>query len=533
MIQFLCFKQKTYLILGWLFLFFVLVSPSAFAAQKKETVSQYLEVSAKLKRLQSQGYSVEPLLGELDQLIPFIADGNFEKAGKAIERLNTELEAERRRKLLPYGEKVRTEWLEIYSDIFQKFTFIILSAYLLIRQVWFRHFFTKIKSDRAQTQAFISVGVLTGLGAVAAGLGYLRFGEADWAFLDLQVVFTILIGILGGSKFGMISAVFAGIFRWMIGSGRLAYFIILIAAGLIGSGVSKWQGQKMTNRRVALLAGVSGGLLHGIVIYRSFWNSIDFSLLSGIIFSLAILESLALYVFVAVCLGAMEDDERKKLEKLLPEMKLKFLQAQINPHFLFNTLNTIAAICSREKAEQARELVVKLSNYFRRIVKREDECVTLEEELKYIDSYLEIEKARYQDSLKIHKDIRLGPRGLKAELPVLIIQPMVENAIRHGLAPKSGGGILEISACENGKVVEIIVKDNGVGIEPRKLKLIQTKHYEAPQDGHEAGSGIGLRNINERLKYHFGEPYQLTIQSEAGVGTVIRFDFPIENEKEE
>jgi len=311
------------------------------------------------------------------------------------------------------------------------------------------------------------------------------------------------------------------------------FSLVLVGAGLIG-GVITAALNKSVGRRNAMLAGACAGMLHGVTVYFPLLNQMPFTVLMEIIISLAVLEMLAVYAFVALMLGFLGDERRKKLEKLLPEMKLKFLQAQINPHFLFNALNTIAAVCSRERAEQARSLVVKLSNYFRRIVKREDEWVSLQEEFEHIDSYLEIEKARYQNALEVRKDIALSPQGQHTQIPILIIQPLVENAIRHGIAQKSGGGVLEIIAWENGKRVEIMIRDNGVGIPPERLKQIESSNYKAlSANGVEQGSGIGLRNINERLQYQFGSACKLKIQSEVGKGTVIQLHFPLNYEREE
>lgn len=524
--------------IGALILFSVLMASYVFpAVSKDEVLSQYQETTSKIQKLENQGYPVSTLQTQMEQAVALAIEGDLSQSYQAMKKIESDLVREGNKQILPYSsDQMRMEWLEIYSDIFQKFAFIMIIAYFLVRQSWFRAFFVgDLVKEKTRKAVLLSLGALTVCGFLGSAIGYFRFGEADWAFLDLQVVFTVLCGFLGGIQAGVICGLIGGVLKYVLGSGRLVYILIMLLSGLCAGWFGKRLEGEAIKRRYALIAGFVSGLLHGLLIYVPLLKSLEFSVMWGIIISLAILESFSVYLFVAIALGVVQNDERKKLEKLLPEMKLKFLQAQINPHFLFNALNTIAAICSREKAEQARDLVVKLSNYFRRILKREDEFVTLEEEFQHIDSYLEIEKARYQSGLQIRKNIQVGPRGLRAELPVLIIQPIVENAIRHGVAPKPGGGFLEISAFENGKMVEILVKDNGVGIPPEKLKMIQETGYDSFQNQNQKaeGSGIGLKNINERLKYQFGKESQLKIESKVGEGTVIGFKFPIENEKEE
>jgi len=526
---------KNYLLLASFFCLFLLmfVPPIGLCAVSDEVSGQFQELSILTRQFQNRGYNTEEIANRLDQTVALISNQQFDEAGQLLGQVEEDLKSLGRSKPLPYGERIRIEWLEVYGDIFRKFAFIILTAYFLIRLKRFRDIFTRHEPHEIRKQRLLLLFVFFTLGAVSAGLGFIRYGESDWHFLDLQLVYTTLCGLIGGSVTGGICGLLGGLFRLFLKAGNLSYFFILAGAGLIGGWIARVKVPIAPARRTALLAGLVVGTFHGLVAYAPLWRSMGFSVVNGVIFSLVALETLSVYIFVAVALGVIADQRRKKLEKLLPEMKLKFLQAQINPHFLFNALNTIAAICSREKAEQARHLIVKLSNYFRRIVKREDEWVSLEEELKHIDSYLELEKARYQDGLQIEKEVNLSKKGLHAELPILILQPIVENAIKHGLAAKSGGGLLKISAWENGENVEIQVRDDGVGIQADKLNEIRMAEAQKPQNPGSEGSGIGLRNIGERLRYQFGPGYRLQIESEIGKGTTIQFKIPLEREEEE
>lgn len=202
----------------------------------------------------------------------------------------------------------------------------------------------------------------------------------------------------------------------------------------------------------------------------------------------------------------------------LAAAELKALRAQISPHFLFNTLNSIAALV-RLDAEQARELVVDFADFFRRTLKHHGEFVTLAEELDYVQHYVRFEKVRFGSNLQISYD--LAPQTESVLLPVLTVQPLVENAIQHGIGRKVGGGTVQVTtrSVRNGDV-EIIVEDNGIGIAAETLARIR--------EGKKVNDGLGLalNNINERLQKIFGSEYELQIESQLDVGTKISFRVP-------
>jgi two-component system LytT family sensor kinase len=197
-------------------------------------------------------------------------------------------------------------------------------------------------------------------------------------------------------------------------------------------------------------------------------------------------------------------------EQLLMEARLEALASQINPHFLFNTLTSISSLI-RSEPETARMLIVKLSGLLRRLLKSQDHFVTLSEELRSIDEYLAIEKVRFGPRLLVEKDI--APESLGMAVPSMILQPLVENSIKHGLARKVGEARVTIrSARVNGHaVIEII--DNGLGISEERLSSAKT-------------GGIGLNNVNERLRVIYGANYHLQLQSVPGKGTSARMEIP-------
>jgi len=203
-------------------------------------------------------------------------------------------------------------------------------------------------------------------------------------------------------------------------------------------------------------------------------------------------------------------------KELLSKAELKALQAQIQPHFLFNTLNTIVSFC-RTDPEKARELLLKLSYYLRNNFKTTGDFITLKEEILYIESYLTIEQARFSDRLKVEYNIE---KDIQCKIPPLIIQPIVENAVKHGLMTRKSGGKIVISAKQAEEYVIITISDNGIGMSDKQVKSLFNNNIK---------QGIGVNNVNNRLKsiYNTG----LEIKSEEGEGTTVIMKIPIRGEK--
>jgi len=187
------------------------------------------------------------------------------------------------------------------------------------------------------------------------------------------------------------------------------------------------------------------------------------------------------------------------------------LSRQINPHFLFNTLNTVTSLI-RFDPDSARGVVLKLSNILRRLLRKHETFVPLREELQFIDDYLDIEVARFgRDNLQIAKHI--DDATMEAFVPSMLLQPIVENCLKHGLAPKLGGGKIELRTTNHNGRLRIEIEDNGVGISEEKLPHVYVE-------------GIGLSNVRERLRVLYGADFQLDIRSQPGEGTIIRIDIP-------
>lgn len=204
--------------------------------------------------------------------------------------------------------------------------------------------------------------------------------------------------------------------------------------------------------------------------------------------------------------------------QLLAKAEIKALQAQINPHFLFNSLNTIMAFC-RTSPEKARDLLASLANFFRMNLSHVDDYVSLERELEHIKSYLALEQARFGPKLQV--EYRIPPEAKEWQLPALTLQPLVENAIKHGLLPKKNGGCVLIQAQVLGDELVVTVEDNGVGMEAAQVEqLFTTKGSSA------SGIGIGFSNVNQRFKSIYGPKSSLQVTSKPGVGTKVEVRIP-------
>lgn len=205
----------------------------------------------------------------------------------------------------------------------------------------------------------------------------------------------------------------------------------------------------------------------------------------------------------------------KEQEGLAVRARLEALTQQINPHFLFNTLNSIRS-AARVDPDMARDLIQKLSAILRRVLDKQKNFVPFEEELAYIDAYLDIEVVRFgAEKLRIVKDVDEAAR--KALVPCMVLQPLVENAVLHAIAPLPEGGTVTIRARARDGSVHVEIEDDGVGFDVRNLDLGRTH-------GQRAGRGIGLANVHQRLEMAYGRG--LDIRAERGVGTRIAFDVP-------
>ena len=246
-------------------------------------------------------------------------------------------------------------------------------------------------------------------------------------------------------------------------------------------------------------------------VSRLFYPGADLGTPAPLMMLLIILATvLAVATPIKIWNSARIEHRLQEQEKLLLAAKIEALKSQINPHFLFNTLASISSLI-RSQPETARTLINKLSGLLRRLLRSQEHFVSLREELESIDEYLDIEVVRFGPKLRVRKEIASDTADVV--VPSMILQPLVENSIKHGLSRKVGAGTIVIRSWRDDARVMIEIEDDGMGFLLERL--------EQPM-----ASGIGLANVRERLRVIYGAAYQLTLTSEPGRGTRARIEIP-------
>ncbi len=211
-------------------------------------------------------------------------------------------------------------------------------------------------------------------------------------------------------------------------------------------------------------------------------------------------------------------EQNRQEQVRLRSAELALLQAQINPHFLYNTLDAIVWLIEMEKNEQAVEMVTSLSSFFRSSLSNGQDVITLREEEQHVRSYLEIQHVRYKDILEYEIDI--APELAAYWIPKLTLQPLVENALYHGIKLKRGQGQIRVSGWMEENVIILTVEDNGAGMDEERLKQLRAML------NHDTSVGFGMSTVQERLQLMFGAEYGLEIESKAGEGTRVTVRIP-------
>lgn len=217
-----------------------------------------------------------------------------------------------------------------------------------------------------------------------------------------------------------------------------------------------------------------------------------------------------------VMVTQIHDDETK-----MRHAELRLLQEQINPHFLYNTLDTIVWLIEGGKEEEAEDVVVSLSNFFRQVLSHGREYITISDETKHIRSYLEIQKVRYCDILNYEIDI--DPELDNYEILKLSLQPIVENSLYHGIKYKRGVGTVKVTGRKDGERIVLKVSDDGVGMKNDELIRLREEIGRPCKD---TETGFGLANVNERIRMNFGSEYGMTIDSVENEGTEVTLVIP-------
>jgi two-component system LytT family sensor kinase len=347
---------------------------------------------------------------------------------------------------------------------------------------------------------------------------WVRVSVPNFLAADLSFEATVLLGLLTGPWWGMLGglalsvpavrhheylapavnlgvAAIAGTFRQFAAMEDIWSF-----SPLIDLSIYRWVRrnlrQPQLDRQVFLLVLITGMSFAASVISvmdpRRYFalNSAAWPIELAICLCSPVVVGIPLKIWHAIRI----ERKLKEQERLLLDARLDALQRQINPHFLFNTLNSIASLV-RFKPELAREMVVKLANILRTLLKHREAFVPFSEELAFTEDYLAIEVVRFGEKLRVVKEI--APESLPLIVPSMLLQPLIENSIKHGLEPRISGGTITLRSRVEGEMLVLEVEDDGVGMSPTRQRM------DAPA-GSRGGNGIGLRNVRERVEMLYG-----------------------------
>lgn len=226
-------------------------------------------------------------------------------------------------------------------------------------------------------------------------------------------------------------------------------------------------------------------------------------------------QSRALGQMVRLLEAQLGLEELKEARARLEDAEVDSLRAQISPHFIYNALNVIAAFIVTDSV-RARQLVIEFANFTRYSFRKAGRFTSLAEELRAIESYVALQQARYGSRLRV--SLQISPESLVAKIPYLSLQPLVENAIRHGVEAAEGKGHIQIKAYEEGALTVVTIEDDGAGMDPDRLR--------AALAGSLPGHHVGLSNVDTRMRRAFGEDFHLIIDTAPGEGTLVTLRIP-------
>ena len=410
-------------------------------------------------------------------------------------------------------------------------------ASTLVRSVEFKNLlFREERTVKQKIYLTLWIGIPLALGV------WIRFSAHSFLAGDLSFETAILLGILGGRLCGMLGGTLVGLPAALHGEWATLPFTVLcgFVAGQLRTFVSdreeiwsfspfidlsiyRWIRRNFPKPRlfdwqIVMFLTIVGLRFVHTELYR-FFPKLTFSMESPTWWVEALIYLTSLVVIgteLKIWHSVRIQIKLEEQERLLLHARMEALQNQINPHFLFNTLNSVTSLV-RFDPDTARELIIKLANILRRLLHSSDAFVPLRDELAFIDDYLDIEVVRFgREKLQVIKD--LAPGSLDVMVPSMLLQPLVENSIKHGLASKIEGGTIFLRSRVTASSLIVEVEDNGVGMGSVQL-------VERPTGL--GGSGIGMANVAGRLKVLYGDAARMHIDSHEGRGTLIRLRLPI------
>jgi two-component system LytT family sensor kinase len=410
-------------------------------------------------------------------------------------------------------------------------------ASILVRSVEFKSLlFRETRSFKQRIYLVLWIGL-----PLATGVG-IRIIQKSFVAGDLSFETTVLLGVIAGRFTGMLGGAFLALPALLHGQWATLPFNLLCGfiAGqfrvfapdrediwsfspFIDLSIYRMIRRNLPTPRLFDWQVMFFGAILGLQFMQSelaeFFPRAIYSLQSPNLWVKVVISFSSLVVIgteLKIWNNARIQIKLEEQERLLLHSRMEALQNQINPHFLFNTLNSISSLV-RFDPDTARELIIKLATILRRLLNSSDSFVPLQDELDFIDNYLDIEVVRFgRDKLRVVKE--LDPASLEIMVPSMLLQPLVENSIKHGLSSKIEGGSIYMRSRLNGASLTIEIEDDGVGMGSASL-------LERPTGF--GGNGIGMANIAERLKVLYGDKAKMTIDSLQGKGTLVRLRLPV------
>jgi len=422
---------------------------------------------------------------------------------------------------------------ELILTLLLKVCWAAALAALLVRFRSFRKLlFTENRDSDQKVKLLLFLTPPLALGITLRILG-------QYHFFDLMLEGSFLMGLIGGRIVGllggsMISLIPFGMHEWL--ASPVAALVGLLAGVVrdvmpekediwhfgpflfLNIPQSLWKLVRHGRGNWAMLPLFACAALESgrIVLARMLhmhptWMVADYPANWGLLLLVVLTSVICVGVPIKIWNNTRIEMNLEQNQQLLLKARMDALTSQINPHFLFNTLNTVSSLI-RFDPDMARGVVLKLSNILRRLLRKHETFVPLQEELDFIDNYLDIEVIRFgRDKLQFFKEV--DEETLDAFVPSMLLQPMIENAIKHGIAPRLEGGKIHLRAhLVNGKLA-IEIEDNGIGMPAERLREVY-------------GGGIGISNVNERLRLLYGDQFKMEIRSQEGQGTMIHIEVP-------
>jgi len=424
--------------------------------------------------------------------------------------------------------------IENYFPLLVKLAAMASIASLLARSNSFKSLL--LQESRSLRQR---AGLALWIGSAFANSVAIRVFSKSYPAADLGLEGSLIAGILGGYVTGLTSGIIISIPAML--NLELHTMPLLAAVGVLGGvlrdlapspeeiwrftpfpdlNLYRFFTERYEHRRTAFALEFTIGILVAEFLRQkmgAFPSTMLFHLAPGgnnpSNWTLAAVYATTVFA-VAIPLKVWNNTRNEKKleeqERLLVEARLAALTSQINPHFLFNTLNSVSSLI-RTDPNQARIMVLRLSKVLRRLLRKHEHLTSLRDELSFIDDYLAIETVRFGEKLRFERDV--AGDTLDMLVPSMLLQPLVENSIKHGLSRKVEGGTIRIRTYRTENRLHLLVEDDGVGIPEEKL-------------AHLLDGGIGVNNVHERLKVLFGNEYRMWIESQPGKGARIEIEVP-------